>query len=100
MYHGGLIIALFLDLSLYDSYKTALYQLWGEEGTSGVPVKVHLHTRGITDDLKVVYRISQLVGVAMDNKIDSLPGADVGKLRRMAGPDIKEAQWTRRVLHK
>lgn len=85
---------------MHDSFKTTLYHLWGEEGCTDTPIQAHLHTTGITEDIKVVYRISQLVGVVLDNRIDALPGADVSKLRRVAGPDQKEAQWTRRVLHK
>jgi hypothetical protein len=79
---------------------TGLYQLWGQEETASLPVKLQLHTRGISDDIKVVYRISQLVGVAMDDRIDKLPGADVSRLRRIAKQDLKGVQWARRVLHK
>lgn len=82
------------------SYMTGLYQLWGQEETVGLPVKLQLHSRGISDDIKVVYRISQLIGVAMDDRIDKLPGANVSKLRRVAKQDLKEVNWARRLLHK
>ncbi len=74
--------------------------MWGEEGSQDSPVRVSLQSRGITDDLKVVYRISQLIGVAMDDRIASLPGADVKELRRVADSDRKEIAWTRRILHR
>lgn len=79
---------------------TTLYQLWAQEETSEVPVKIQIRNRGISDDVKVVYRISQLIGVAMDDRIDQLPGADISKLRRVAKQDLREAEWTRRALHK
>ncbi len=79
---------------------TSLYQLWCQEETAGVPARIHLRNRGLSDDIKVVYRISQLIGVAMDDRIDKLPGADVSKLRRVTKQDLKEVQWTRRTLHK
>ncbi len=82
------------------SYNTTLYQLWSREETSGAPINIQLRSRGITEDVKVVYRISQLIGVAMDDRIDQLPGADVSTLRRVAKQDMREARWTRRVLHK
>ena len=79
---------------------TGLYQLWSQEETANTPVSTHLRSRGITEDVKVAYRISQLIGVAMDDRIGQLPGANVGRLRRVAREDLREAQWTRRVLHK
>lgn len=90
-----------LALTAYTpSYKTALYQLWVTEDTTGTPVRIHVRGRGINDDVKVTYRISQLIGVAMDDSIDQLPGADTSKLRRVVRQDLRETQWTRRVLHK
>ena len=65
-----------------------------------MPVNIQVRSRGISEDVKVVYRISQLIGVAMDDRIDQLPGADVSSLRRVASQDMREARWTRRVLHK
>lgn len=79
---------------------TALYQLWGQEDTLELPVQIHIRSHRISEDAKVVYRISQLIGMAMDDWIDQLPGADTKKLRRVARQDMKEAQWSRRVLHK
>ena len=64
------------------------------------PIQAHVMSSAITEDIKTVYRISQLVGVVLDDQISSLPGADVKKLRRMSRPDLREAAWTRRVLHK
>ena len=64
------------------------------------PLQACVHSSAITDDIKTVYRISQLVGVVLDDRIASLPGADVKKMRRIAGPDRREARWTRRVLQK
>ena len=74
--------------------------MWVEQEGAATPIQAHLNSSAITEDIKTVYRISQLVGVVLDERIDSLPGADVEKLRRVAGPDQKEAQWTRRILHK
>lgn len=82
------------------SYMTSLYQIWSQEETAKIPVRAHLHGRGISEDVKVAYRISQLIGVAMDDRIRQLPGADLSRLRRVTQEDLKEAQWTRRVLHK
>ena len=79
---------------------TSLYQLWTREETAETPVKALLHPRGIGEDIKVVYRISQLIGVAMDDRINQLPGANTDRLRSVAREDLREAQWTRRALHK
>lgn len=79
---------------------TALYQLWSHEETLEVPVRAQLRPRGISEDVKVAYRISQLIGVTMDDRVGQLPGANLDRLRRVAQEDLREAQWTRRVLHK
>ena len=90
-----------MDLtSTLFSYKTALYLLWVKEGSPITPIRLQMPAREMSGDIKVVYRISQLIGLIMDENISSLPGADTSRLRKVAGPDQKEAVWTRRVLHK
>ncbi len=55
--------------------------------------------RGKEEDLRVIHRISNLVGVLLDDQIKSLSGVDIGALRRVSSSDRKEAQWARRTLH-
>lgn len=57
-------------------------------------------SKGNNDDLNIFYRLSLLSGIMLDDRIQSLPGAEVGNLRRIANADRKEAQWSRRTLHK
>ena len=79
---------------------TVLYQLWIEEGSADMPIHVQVNAQGVTEDIKFAYRISQLIGVALDNCADTLSGANVTKLRTVAVPDQPEAEWTQRVLRK
>ena len=83
------------------SYRTAVYEAWVQnQGTSSVPLLAEAAAKGITEDLSIIYRISQLAGVIIDDRIASLPGAEVQNLRKIALPDRKEAKWARRTLHK
>lgn len=56
--------------------------------------------KGNNDDLNIIYRLSLLTGVMLDDRIQLLPGAEIGNLRKIASADRKEAQWARRSLHK
>lgn len=83
------------------SYRTSLYESWAQyQETSSIPLLADAAIRGKSDDLSIIYRLSQLAGVVMDDKIASLPGANVQNLRKIAPPDRKEAKWARRTLHK
>lgn len=78
-----------------------MYEDWAEtQDTSSIPLQVEAAAKGTSEDLSIIYRISQLTGLIMDEKITSLPGADVQNLRKIALPDRKEARWARRTLHK
>ena len=82
-------------------YRTAVYEDWVKaEDTGSVPLLVDAAAKGVPEDLTITYRISQLGGVIMDEKITTLPGADIQSLRKIAQPDKKEARWARRTLHK
>ena len=56
--------------------------------------------KSTNDDLNIIYRLCLLTGVMLDDRIQSLPGAEVERLRKIASADRKEAQWARRTLHK
>ena len=82
-------------------YRTSVYESWAQsQETGSIPLLVDAAAKGKPDDLSIIYRISQLAGVVMDDKIASLPGADIKSLRKIAPPDRKEAKWARRTLHK
>lgn len=55
--------------------------------------------RGKEEDLRVIHRISNLVGVLLDDQVKALTGVDVSSLRKISSLDRKEAQWARRTLH-
>ena len=57
-------------------------------------------SRDAEKDLPIISCISKLAGVVMDDLIVSLPGADMGDLRRIAAADQREAQWARKTLHR
>lgn len=83
------------------SYRTSLYESWAEcQETGSIPLLADAAIKGKSDDLSIIYRLSHLAGVVMDDKIASLPGANVQNLRKIAPPDRKEAKWARRTLHK
>lgn len=63
-------------------------------------LKVQSASRDVEKDLPILYRLSKLAGVMMDDNIASLPGADVSDLRRIAAADQREAQWARKTLHR
>ena len=82
-------------------YRTAVYEEWAEnQDTSCSPLLVNAAAKRMSKDLSTIYRISQLAGVIMDDRIAALPGADTQSLRKIALPDKKEARWARRTLHK
>jgi len=63
-------------------------------------LRVQSASRDVEKDLPILYRLSKLAGVMMDDNIASLPGADVKDLRRIASADQREAQWARKTLHR
>lgn len=78
-----------------------MYENWAQnQETSSIPLLADAAIKGKSEDLSIIYRLSQLAGVVMDDKIASLPGANVQNLRKIAPPDRKEAKWARRTLHK
>ena len=78
-----------------------MYEDWAEkQDTSCCPLLVSPAAKGMSEELSTIYRISQLAGVMMDDRIATLPGADTQSLRKIALPDRKEAKWARRTLHK
>ena len=82
-------------------YRTSVYESWAQcQETSSIPLLADAAIMGKSDDLSIIYRLSQLAGMVMDDKIASLPGANVQNLRKIAPPDRKEAKWARRTLHK
>ena len=78
-----------------------MYESWAEcQETSSIPLLADAAIKSKSDDLSIIYRLSHLAGVVMDDKIASLPGANVQNLRKIAPADRKEAKWARRTLHK
>lgn len=63
-------------------------------------LRVQSASRDVEKDLPILYRLSKLAGVMMDDNIASLPEADVRDLRRIASADQREAQWARKTLHR
>ena len=64
-----------------------------------MPINVDVVCRGKEEDLRVIHRISNLVGVLLDEKVKSLTGVDISSLRKISSSDRKEAQWARRTLN-
>ena len=63
-------------------------------------LRVQSASRDVEKDLPILYRLSKLAGVMMDDNIASLPGADMRDLQRIASADQREAQWARKTLHR
>ena len=61
-------------------------------------LRVQSASRDVEKDLPILYRLSKLAGVMMDDNIASLP--DVRDLQRIASADQREAQWARKTLHR
>ncbi len=51
-------------------------------------------------DLVTLYRITQLTGVILDERVAELGGADINKCTSIAQPDRDEMEAARRTLHK
>ena len=82
-------------------YRTSVYESWSQtQETGSIPLLADAASKGKSDDRSNIYRLSQLAGVIMDDKIAALPGASVQNLRKIAPPDRREARWARRTLHK
>ena len=78
-----------------------MYEDWARsQETNSVPLLVNAVTKGTPEDLRIIYRISQLAGVIMDERVATLHGAETENLRKIATPDRREARWARRTLHK
>ena len=68
-----------------------MYESWAQcQETGSIPLLADAAIKGKSDDLSIIYRLSQLAGVVMDDKIISLPGAIVQNLRQIAPPDRQE----------
>ena len=82
-------------------YRTSVYEDWARtQETSSVPLLANAVAKRTQEDLQTIYRISQLTGVIMDEKVATLHGAETDNLRKIAMPDRREARWARRTLHK
>ena len=81
---------------------TELYQSWVRSGGNSqtAPLQVRSAHRGSEKDLPLLFRLSRLVGVVMDPRLKVLSEADLSDMVDVATADMKEVQWSRKMLHR
>lgn len=62
-------------------------------------LRVGLARSTVHKDLVTIYRITQLTGVILDERVTELGGADIKKCTIIAQPDRAEMEAARRTLH-
>jgi len=65
----------------------------------GAPIRAQPSEKLPIKELTVLYRISELTGVLMEDDIDSIGISTPLKLAKIAKADQEEVQWTQRILH-
>lgn len=77
------------------SFQTSFYEL----AVRGTPIRAQPTEKLPIKELTVLYRISELTGVLMEDDIDSIGISTPLKLAKIAKADQEEVQWTQRTLH-
>lgn len=77
------------------SFQTSFYEL----AVGGAPIRAQPSEKLPIKELTVLYRISELTGVLMEDDIGSIGISTPLKLVKIAKADQEEVQWTQRTLH-